>query len=93
MNIIKQVEFTDHTKKKVEFKIISEEQNFLCRSCMRVIKEKVFMLVLDDETNAVVYYCNSTPTQKDQYVCEECKQKQKNVGSLNVRNEEGEKND
>jgi hypothetical protein len=58
------------------FRLVGEERNFLCMKCMRVIKSKIFSLILDDETKAVLHFFRP-PTMDFPYLCPECFEKAK----------------
>ena len=77
MSEVKDLHYGEKGVETIEMRLVaSEERNFLCYGCMKVFKDKLFMLVLDDETQAIQHIVNA-PTPEKPYFCETCKKKKK----------------
>lgn len=57
----------------VNLRLVSEERDLFCQTCTRVFKDKMFLLVLDDKTQAVASWI--FPTKEKPYRCKECASK------------------
>lgn len=64
---------TGESMKGMDFKLVVEERNLLCMSCMCVFKGEMYLMILPDETKAIAHVF--APTLEKPFHCKECTEK------------------
>ena len=74
--VIRDLHYGEKEIEEIDFALVCEPRNFLCKTCMRVVEGNLYVMILNDETGAICHL-QAMPTMADPYMCPECKEKKK----------------